>query len=570
MRIHKNKRAERGQVAIYVVLILSFVLIAFAGLAVDYTHMWSKRQEVQGAADAVCQAGAMDLYLYALGQQTANMGFNPATYGVGGNFLCSAVPGAAPCIISKFNGFDPSVAANTIKLTFPGTVPGFTPPPVSLGITYPYLQVDMTQDVPTYLAKIVRGNTPVKVGGHATCGLTVANGPIPLIILHKTKPGPPWQGSLDIGGTPTVRIVGGPQQSIRVNSSDPTAFHANGGSQVNLTLGGPTNQGSDLAVLGGPMTAPSQFVTGSAGHYLAPYSPIPDPYALWPAPAVPPVGVKTTGVAFGTNGCPDPTGCTEYTAGSYAAGITVKGNETAIFRPGVYYLSGNLSLQSNSTVRSSLHAGDGTGGTVLYFSGAHTLNVNSNSGKQARCTSGTGLTGSTYKPKNCVLPYDPTGTANPLAGVSVSRALQCPGGGPNPSQLNGVILDGNIMLGTCGGISPGQSFNYGDPSGQYRGMLFFQDRASAVNASWDGGGQFLLAGYMYFHQCKAGGGGTNCSNPGSGGYGTTLTLVGGAGSGTYTMGNITTDALSLQGNSTIYMILAPANFPNQLFVQLMK
>src|SRR5205823_14615797 len=77
-------------------------------------------------------------------------------------------------------------------------------------------------------------------------------------------------------------------------------------------------------------------------------------------------------------GCPDPGGCTLYTAWYYPTittgpnqvqGITVK-NTTAIFDPGLYYLNGGLGLMSNSMVRPSSATGDGSGGTVFYVTGA--------------------------------------------------------------------------------------------------------------------------------------------------------------------------------------------------------
>ena len=65
------------------------------------------------------------------------------------------------------------------------------------------------------------------------------------------------------------------------------------------------------------------------------------------------------------NGCPDLT-CDEYEAGIYPNGITIS-NRTAIFDPGVYYVSDGLTMGSNSCVRPSTVSGDGTGGTTFYF-----------------------------------------------------------------------------------------------------------------------------------------------------------------------------------------------------------
>jgi uncharacterized membrane protein len=41
---------------------LSLFLLAVLAFAVDYTNIWFQRQQMQTAADAACQAGAMDVY----------------------------------------------------------------------------------------------------------------------------------------------------------------------------------------------------------------------------------------------------------------------------------------------------------------------------------------------------------------------------------------------------------------------------------------------------------------------------------------------------------------------------
>jgi len=97
---------------------------------------------------------------------------------------------------------------------------------------------------------------------------------------------------------------------------------------------------------------------------------------------------------------------------------------------------------------------------------------------------------------------------------------------------------------------------YGDPLGQYRGILFFQDRASNGGGGWGGGGGFLLAGSMYFHQ--------NTS------FGSTFQLQGGSGSTSYVLGEIVTDKLSLGGNPTINMALNPNAAFNTLKVSLLQ
>jgi len=371
---------------------------------------------------------------------------------------------------------------------------------------------------------------------------------VPIVVLHPTDPlAIEMKGAQD-----AITVVGGPQRSIQVNSSNtPSAVNL---STVDLHRGGPARTGGDFAVFGGPATQPGGVNLGSKGSWIYPATPISDPYAQvtapsrpatngtkWAAKKVAQCSVPAEG-CYKYHGCPDSNGCDEYSQGYYAAGITVK-NATAIFQPGVYYLAGQgLQLQSNGNVRTSSAIGDGSGGVVFYFSGQATLSVAANSGNGT--TSSYSVAGGT--------------DAN---GVP-SRALQCAGGSANPSELPATI-NGNVLLGPCTGP-------YGDPTGQYRGFVFFQDRSAAAAPQWQGGGSTLIAGFMYFHQCRADGTGLNCSSPAAGGYGSTFNLGGNPGSGSYTVGSIITDRIAMNGNPGISMILSPTQSFSQLKVVFLK
>src|SRR5205814_610371 len=121
----------------------------------------------------------------------------------------------------------------------------------------------------------------------------------------------------------------------------------------------------------------------------------------------------------------------------------------------------------------------------------------------------------------------------------LSRPVQCPSGASNPSQVP-VTVSGNILLGPCTGSFAAASTN----GFQYRGFLFFGTHAAAGTPGWGGGGQFLLAGFMYFHDTT---------------YSSTLSLSGNSGSGAYALGNIIADKITLGGTSGVTMILNPAS-----------
>jgi hypothetical protein len=85
-------------------------------------------------------------------------------------------------------------------------------------------------------------------------------------------------------------------------------------------------------------------------------------------------------------------------------------------------------------------------------------------------------------------------------------------------------------------------------------MLFFQNRAQAATADFSGGGQFLLSGTMYFHQCVTGGADTGLGCSTTSAFNTTVSLGGNSGSGTI-VGSIVVDQLTLHGTSGITMDL---------------
>jgi hypothetical protein len=223
----------------------------------------------------------------------------------------------------------------------------------------------------------------------------------------------------------------------------------------------------------------------------------------------------------------------------------------------VYYIGGQgsndgLNLDSNSIVRIAVGAGlvgdDGHGGVMFYFSGngRTSVDINADSGKNngghTVCTSPTQT--------NCTVQYHVDGSTE--FGVA-SRALQCPGGLAPPPQVPATIA-GNVLLAPCDGT-------YGDPKLEYRGFLYFQDRAIAVDGStgngvpsWQGGGSTLAAGFMYFHQCRTG------DHTGTGtctAFGDVFHMGGTPGSGSYAVGSLITDKIFENGNPGLIMILHP-------------
>lgn len=561
-----RKPEEAGQATVLLVLALGLFLLGAVAFSVDFGNLWFHRQSAQGVADASCTAAAMDM-LYTANGGGATGGFTPGT-----NFSCSGSPTAAPCAYATKNmGYAPSaLTAGTpgydVAFTFPGTVAGL--PTCTSGTGAPaicndptalasnFVQVNVDDRVQTYFAGLISGSRTMDVGAQAICGVVEANSPIPILVLDPRGDA----GTLSGNGKINITIVGGPQRSIQVDSTSTSAVSIAGGSgSIDLTHGGPNDNGSDFGVTGNE-SAVGIFTTTANGAWIPKAPAITDPFATVPAPStVPPAPVRPADLTAAqcpsipchvvppTHGCQDASnGCELYTAGLYTTANAINTfKKVVLLDPGLYYMQSDLSANQQTCMRPGTGVGDGSGGTMLYFSGTHTLSVGANSGKYGVCG---------------------TATTVPLSQV------QCITSGTGTTILPAAVvaaggLSGNVLLGPCkaptaGGTNYGDPLGVTDPLGEQRGMLFFQDRSANLAAAgnqpgWGGGGSFGITGIMYFHYCNSADGagkGTNCN---SAAYTDQLSLGGGSAGTTYVVGDIVTDQLSLSGNPTIEMDLNP-------------
>ncbi len=272
---------------------------------------------------------------------------------------------------------------------------------------YPFIRVDVIDHVQTFFWGLLSGGTTQNVRAFAVCGALLLKSATPILVLDPQNNGS--TAALTVSGNPQITVYGGPSKSIQINSSNTAALSIGGTAKIILSQGGPNLTGSDIGVAGGPVAAPAGVTFGTTGSWTYPSAAMSDPFATLcapgqsgcpqvngvSAPAVPGVatvpadeaakGCKTIPCTIAYHdaghGCPASGGCVLYTAGYYASGITVASNKIAVFDPGLYYMVNNLTLNSNSTVRPSTGTGDGSGGTIFYFSGAHTISVNASAGK---------------------------------------------------------------------------------------------------------------------------------------------------------------------------------------------
>ena len=568
-RRRTRRTGESGQALLFYILVMGTFLLGALLFAFDLSNMWFHRQAAQTAADAACAAGAMDLYLDSQGAATGHQGFTPGT-----GYSCGTGSTDSVCSYAAKNGYNSNntYPGNSVSVSFPSSVigcgAGCQPPAVVAAV--PFIRVDAVDHVQTFFAGLLNGSTTSDVRAFSTCGAELATAPIPIVVLDPQSPSStPAQAALNIQGNGTIAIIGGPAQSIQVNSADSSTSCGQsdcsvnlpwGSAKIDLRKGGPDQTGSIMGLWGAPSTAPSGFLPGTTGQWVAPSAPISDPFAQVCAPGgtgcstINGYYVPATPTALQTV----PTkknGCVLYTAGPYPSGISVDssggGSAVAVFDPGLYYVTGGLALKSGSTVRPGTGTGDGSGGVTFYFAGsgttAGTVQVDANSGKNTavdafNTQSGTG---------------------------SLALGVACTGSSVIPSNVPATVT-GNILLGPCTGYYGDPLGTSDTPNGEQRGFLFFQDRSGkSVDPSWGGGGQFLLAGTMYFHSCNSTGSGTGCGTAPTY-FNDILSLNGNSGSGTYVLGSIVADNLTLGGTSGINMDLNPTKAYSILKVSILQ
>lgn len=493
-------KEEDGQAIVLVALAMGIFLLGAIGLAVDGSTLYSHRQMAQAAADAAAQAGIMSIFDGTNGTGTAKFTDTPGT-----SFTCTTTDAETPCVYARANGFGAS-ASDTVTVSFPTSASG-----VALSGSDPtnLIRVSVARDVNTTLMRLL-GSNVTTVRAAATAAIVSVVAPVPILVTHPTLP-----GSLSMNGTPDVKICGGPDRSIQVNSSSTTANSTVGNSTIDLSKAGPldtngtctTGTGADFGVWGGPSTPPFTFDAGTKpGKYLPKASPIQDPLAGVAAPSVPTTaGTQTTFAAGATQQgqlCPlsaAPHGCTLLTPGVYAgtsAATTINlKNTTAFVEPGIYYVqnggfncAANCSIAMASPAVTDVITGtgwDGTvagGGILVYNSGTGQINIGSN---------------------------------------------------------------GSVNL-------------IGSPPGSvYKNILFFEDRSAAANTSAQkpanphsigGGGALSLSGTIYLTNTLA-------TMTADSTHYQELDLQGGSGNSTLIQGEIIVGALGLGGNGTITMNL---------------
>jgi hypothetical protein len=316
------------------------------------------------------------------------------------------------------------------------------------------VRVTVQRTINTGLIRLLGAGATSMITARAVGAIVSENSPIPIIVTHPTL-----TSAFKSNGGATVIICGGPRRSIQVNSLPSTgnATDLANGTTIDLHLAGPddgagtctTGTGADFGTFGGPSTPNFTFLPGTKGQYIQPSSPIKDPFASVAPPAKPGAAPAPAALADGVNGCPATPfkPCMLYSPGWYTTAISVQ-NETAIFKPGVYYMEGvNFENRANGAMKMSTGFADsaetGGQGIMVYHTGAGTFNVGANSGADLLGSAA----GSSYK--GILFFQDRAAPANTGAGGSDSHKF---GGGGEVSLIGTIYITNSeaIMRATPG------------------------------------------------------------------------------------------------------------------------
>jgi len=374
----RKRNSEAGQAAVLVVLAMSVFLVGAVGLAIDGSHLYAERQMAQAAADSAAQAGIRSMF-------TGSNGSGTSGFSTSASFTCASSSTKTPCYYAQtLNGFNAS--NDTVKVDFPAA--STVVPAGVLSASDPTaIRVTVSRQVQTTLFKLISSWTPT-VAASATAAVVSVVSPTPIIVTH-----PSLVGALNMNGTTSISIVGGPQRSIEVDSngtypSAGTAYQGPSSGSVDLHLAGPNGTGGDFGVFGAPATNPGNVNVGSTGQYIGTAPPIPDPFAGVSAPtttglATPPQNGQACTVLGHCSNCPAPgftgtapTSCQEYLPGIYSS-LDLTSVNSAIFDPGVYYIQGGGFTLKNDTVQmcTSCTADPNTAnGMVIYDTGTTSTN----------------------------------------------------------------------------------------------------------------------------------------------------------------------------------------------------
>jgi Flp pilus assembly protein TadG len=380
-------RHEHGQIlALFGIGLV--VLMGFMALAVDVGMLWSDRREMQTAADAAAEAGAVAL----------RQGNNVTTAARDAAGLNSFTNGAV------VDGNSISVAVNN--------------PPTSgpYSGNANYVEAIVEQPQATYFLRALGYNT-VDVSTRAVSGYV--NGPGCVISLN-----PSANSAITVSGSASITA---PKCNV-VDDSNASSSALNGSGSASITA-------NAIGVVGG-YTSATYSPTPKTG-----IAPLPDPLSNLAAPTIGAVPAACNTATRAEHGY-SATGGETINPGVYCGGITVSGGKSLNLSPGLYILYGGGLTVSASTLRgtgvSFFNTGTASGNTqykAINISGGSIANLSAPTSQ---------LTGVTGGPWEGILFFQDRGIC---AGTSFCDAAGSTSGNQNTvSGASGAAFQGVLYF----------------------------------------------------------------------------------------------------------------------------
>lgn len=318
-----GRTRQTGQILVLVAGSL-VVLALMVGLVIDGGFAWEKRREAQNAADFAALAGARLVGVALSGAAVHNADVYAA--------LVRVADANGHVIISNLGTAAGPVYVDS-SFTSLGAVTndGGAVPVSARGVRIPAAQTTWR---PVFLGLIGITSWTASAGATARTQNGSA-GACAFCVLGLAPPGPPF--SMQSGQTQVTVINGGVGSNAGLSM------------QANPTLSS-TGTGAAINIYGGTSVCKNCNVSPALTSLPAP---IPDPLAFLANPTLPggasngPVDAKGPGTVVTLNP-------------SIYQGLTVEANATLKLNPGTYYLTGDVSIQSNGSI-------SGTGVTLVFM-----------------------------------------------------------------------------------------------------------------------------------------------------------------------------------------------------------
>ena len=383
-----KRNKESGQALVFTAVAM-FVLIGFAGLAIDMGALRYQKRLQQTAADAAAIAGASNLAASesSSGVQAGAVAAatsNSFTSGTTGSQLCpTSMPACTACPAGTIGTAVGSVAVIVNN-------PPCSGPHEGAADASNYVEVFVTVVQPTYFMKAV-GVPSETITARAVATNVSGGGPNSGCLWTLGPPSSSIEG-VNVNGSVVVNATTcGIEDNGNFNTKG-NALTINAGTFGIAGDANQTGKGGTVTCTNTPTSCPTPNMPAAS-----------DPMLNRGTPLTPPCSPCTGGTALSANA-----GGT-YNPGTYT-GISLAGNGTVTFNPGVYIIDSSAGFSCSGTP-----AITGTG-VMFYFTNGGTWNCQGNDQISLIAPSPTNCAACAAQYDGILMYQDPADTAGPSLG----------------------------------------------------------------------------------------------------------------------------------------------------------